>query len=56
MTPADFTDKVQKIIDEHSHDPEACHSELDDLMESVLYEAGYGQGVDLIRQIERWYA
>ena len=56
MTPDEFKQEVQEIIDKLSHDPEMCHYEYDDLCEHVLRELGYGEGIDLVENITFWYA
>lgn len=47
---------MSEIKLEYIGDPEACHSKMDDLMEAVLIEKGYGEGVGVARSTERWYA
>jgi len=37
-------------------DPERVHSRLDQLMEEVLLELGYQEGIEMIRETTRWYA
>lgn len=37
-------------------DWEATHGRFDDLMEEILIQHGYSEGVELIREYPRWYA
>lgn len=53
--PKDLLDKVRKILQENSHDPETCHDKLDRACLSVLEELGYGKSVELIKTSTRWY-
>ena len=56
MTPERFLEKVRQICEEESGDVEAFHDSTDILMEELLISLGYGEGVELIRSMERWYA
>jgi len=57
MTPEEFYDAVASILQgQYAGDYEMTHSETDELMETVLRELGYGHGIDLIEDSERWYA
>lgn len=56
MSPEDFAARVRNTITDVGHDPEACHCELDLLMEQVLIELGYGDGVEAMQKAKRWYA
>lgn len=37
-------------------DIEYSHGAADDLMEQVLTELGYGEGVQIFEQMGKWYA
>lgn len=54
-TPEQFLAMVQEISDENE-DVEAFHDLTDTLMEDLLIDLGYGEGIELIRSKERWYA
>jgi len=47
MIPKKFVEAMQKLIDKYGDDPEDMHKAADDLMESVLIDLGYGEGVEL---------
>ena len=63
MTPIEFKEKVQLIIEGTGErrrswvaDPEMGHSYYDDLMEEVLRGLGYGEGIDLTKDMTKWCA
>ena len=56
ITPDIFNKKVRSIVLNFGGDPEACHGELDDLMEKTLISIGYGEGVKVLRSTTRWYS
>lgn len=67
MTAEEFKQAVQEIIDPGlsrpygsrktwKADPEAGHFDYDKLLERVLRELGYGDGIDLVEELPRWYA
>ncbi len=56
MTAEEFKKQIIDIVIKHGTDPEAFHSEADDLMETLLVELGYGEGIDIIKNGTRWYA
>ena len=56
MTPERFLEEVRIIGMANCGDVEALHAETDNLMEELLISLGYGEGVELIRNMERWYA
>ena len=56
MTPERFLEEVRIIGVANCGDVESLHAETDNLMEELLISLGYGEGVELIRNMERWYA
>lgn len=56
MTPERFLEEVRIIGTSYCGDLEALHGATDTLMEELLISLGYGEGVELIRSMERWYA
>lgn len=65
MTTEEFKLAVQKIIDgdptkynnkSWDNDPEVGHLKYDELLEQVLRELGYGDGIDLSQDHTKWYA
>lgn len=55
-TPGQFTRLVQEVITSRGPDYEGAHARTDNLMEEVLIELGYLEGVELIRKTTRHYA
>ena len=57
MTPKEFKEKMQELISgEGGWDFEARHSQMDDLMCEALSDLGYGDGVALFKEADKWYA
>ena len=66
MTPDEFKAAVQNIIDggidylerptPWVSDPEHGHYQFDQLMEQLLRDLGYGEGIDLTKDLTSWYA
>lgn len=56
ICPEEFLVICQRILHEDCDDHEAIHSGTDNLMESILIDLGYGEGIELIRNSTRWYA
>ena len=56
MKPKEFLEKIKHIEWMYSGDIEMMHSELDVAMENLLVELGYGEAVEYLKRLERWYA
>ena len=56
MNPNEFLSKIKQIEWDYGHDVEVMHSRMDEAMEELLFELGYGEAIEYIRRIERWYA
>lgn len=56
MTPEEFAAEVRRLVEACKRDPERFHGETDALMEDLLRSLGYGDGVDLLDEVDRWYA
>ena len=56
ITPDEFRQQMNKILIRGRGDTEVVHSEADDLMCDLLEALGYGQGVQIFRNMNRWYA
>ena len=58
MTPAEFAAAMQSIALRANDDGdlEHEHAQGDDLMERVLTDLGYGEGVRIFREMDKWYA
>lgn len=54
MTPEEFKKKMLEI--KESKSTEDKHIEADYLMGEVLKELGYGDGVEIFREMDLWYA
>lgn len=55
MSVEDFAKEMEAIAALDS-DPEKAHVRADDLMCRVLRGLGYGEGIDIFNDIEKWYA
>lgn len=56
LGPLEFLEAVKAVHAEHDQDEEARHSATDGLMEAQLRFFGYGEAIDLIESVTRWYA
>jgi hypothetical protein len=59
MTPKEFAEKMGEIakrVDDDVRTAESCHYEADDLMETVLSELGYEEGIKIFQEMEKWYS
>jgi len=56
MTPEEFKAKVQELILTWNRDPENGHGRYDELIEKLLIELGYEEGVKLVQDQTFWYA
>lgn len=56
MTPKEFANKMQSLIDRLEDDIEGCHAEADYLLCLALKELGYEEGVKLFEEMTKWYA
>lgn len=54
MTPAEFLAKMWAIA--AMTDTEERHVEADDLMCALLVRLGYGDGVAVFEDMEKWYS
>ena len=54
MTREEFRNKMQAIADKR--DTEYAHIEADNLMCELLKGLGYGEGVDIIKEMDKWYS
>lgn len=55
MTPEEFADKMGKIQPTERGDTEIEHGLADDLLCLVLEELGYGEGVRVFEEMDKWY-
>lgn len=58
MTPEEFKEKVQEFCDKYGGwAGEEGHMEMDDLMSECLQSLGYGEGLDILRNMKGvWYS
>jgi len=54
MTPEEFKAKMQECAD--NYDTECGHSNADALMCELLRSMGYGEGVLIFEEMDKWYA
>jgi hypothetical protein len=54
MTPEQFLEFVKGF--QGGGDPEIAHSEIDEVMEQILTDLGYGEGIEALQDVTRWYA
>ena len=54
LSPDEFRLQMKEI--EQNDDIEEAHGDADELMCSLLDTLGYGQGVEIFRNMDRWYA
>jgi hypothetical protein len=60
ITPEEFKERMKAIANTdtgyHGCDIEDNHISGDCLMEETLIELGYGDGVEIFRNMPKWYA
>lgn len=56
LTPEHFRDRMLRLRQDMGGDPEGFRSLADDLMAETLRCLGYGEGIDIFRQAEKWRA
>ena len=57
ITPAEFADKMRAIYPENiRQDLEGPHCDADRLMMELLTSLGYGDGVNIFAESDKWYA
>ena len=64
LTPEEFAKAMEDISDKlvnppkdrPYYDEEDVHIEMDDLMCDLLRSFGYGDGVDIFENTDKWYA
>jgi hypothetical protein len=54
MTPQEFANKMREFASDA--DIESGHEYADALMCSILRQLGYGDGVDVFVNMDKWYA
>jgi hypothetical protein len=56
MTPDVFAAKTRQRFPASGYDEESSHGQADRLMCEVLRSLGYGEGVDVFENADKWYA
>ena len=56
MTPEEFQAAMAGIVSAEFIDKEMAHIDADALMGRMLTELGYGAGVALYEEFDKWYA
>ena len=56
ITPEEFAQRMQKLVDLYSEDEEILHSKLDELMMETLISLGYEKGVEIFDNAPKWYS
>lgn len=58
MTPEEFAKAMQEIYDREKYDSdtEGAHWDADKLMCDLLEKLGYTEGVEIYRNMPKWYA
>ena len=56
MSPDEFRDRITEIAKRAPYDPEDAHGKADDLMCEILTNLGYGEGVKIFEEMDKWYA
>ena len=55
LTPDEFMEKIEVIMERNADCHGDCHWKTDDLMEELLIKLGYKAGVGVIRSLTRFY-
>ena len=53
MTPEEFAKAMKKASD---YDEEDAHSKMDGIMADLLRQLGYGEGIDIFENTNKWYS
>lgn len=56
ITPAEFKKRIVDYAEMFKGDPEAFHAVTDNLMEVILRDLGYGEGIEILEKQTRWAA
>ena len=63
MTPEEFAKAMKKASDNLNdptghpyYDEEVAHSEMDGIMANLLRQLGYGEGIDIFENTNKWYS
>jgi hypothetical protein len=56
ITPKEFARQMADVKKRLGGDGEAVHCRMDDLMCDTLRELGYGDGIDIFDDTDKWYS
>lgn len=56
MSPKQFYERMLEIPKKYYYDDEATHMYMDELMCELLAELGYGDGVKVFEETQKWYS
>ena len=59
MTPEEFCEKMKEFAGDEftgDYDTECAHINADDLMCDILEQLGYKDGVEVFKNMPRWYS
>lgn len=56
MNPEEFYKQMLYLKNNFSRDKEAVHMYMDDLMCELLSMLGYGDGIEVFNETNKWYA
>ena len=56
ITPEEFEKRIKEILADPEGYTRTYHEDMDELMCKVLEEHGYGDGVKIFREADKWYA
>ena len=56
MSSEDFESEMIKLRIRYRYDPEAFHTHADELMCNLLRTYGFGAGVDIFENTDKWYS
>jgi hypothetical protein len=51
-----FANEMRRIQRAFEDTPDQCHALMDECMCHLLRELGYGEGIDIYEDTERWYS
>ncbi len=54
ITPEEFASRLKELA--NMGDIETAHAEADELMEEILTQLGYGEGIKVFEAMDKWYA
>lgn len=56
ISPKEFVRLINQLRETVGRDVEVFHSETDRIMEIILTDLGYEEGIKLLQEQDRWYA